>query len=528
MQEYENDREQDPAYGTGGEQPPTHGASGEPPPAHVAGSEQPPPAHVAGSQQTDAYWTGGYQSPQPPGYGSGGHQPPPYASGAEPPPGYAAGAQHPQAAAVGGQQPPQPPYSESWQSSGGSWPPPPGSGYGSWGTPPSPPRRRGRRAVAFAVVAVVGVGVGAAAAFGVTHGSQPTSSPGASAVPTPGSQRAPLQNTGTSNINATAIANAVTPSVVDITSKIKYQSETAEGTGIVISSSGLVLTNNHVVAGAGQVTAQIAGTSRTYTARVLGTDKTDDVALLQLQGASGLKAASIGDSSKVALGDEVVALGNEGGQGGTPTVNKGSITNLNRTITAGDQGSSNTETLHGMLQTDAGIAAGDSGGPLVNASGQVIGMDTAASSNNVSQSASIGFAIPVNHALSIARQIAAGHGSSTIQIGLPAFLGVQVCNVSEAQQCLTNGFAAPGGASTAPVSSGALIASALPGTPAASAGLAAGDVITRLDGASVTTKDSLTKAMQSHRPGDSVSVTWVDTNGRSHTANITLITGPAN
>jgi S1-C subfamily serine protease len=179
-----------------------------------------------------------------------------------------------------------------------------------------------------------------------------------------------------------------------------------------------------------------------------------------------------------------------------------------------------------MLQTDAHIGSGDSGGPLVNASGQVIGMDTAASSSNFGQSESVGFAIPINHALSIARQIAAGHGSSKIQIGLPAFLGVDVCNISEASQCLSNGFGQP--SSAAPVSSGALIAGVLPGTPAQSAGITAGDVITAVDGVNVTSKQSLTNTMRSHRPGESVPVTWVDTSGQRHTANVTLITGPAN
>jgi S1-C subfamily serine protease len=534
MREHENEREQDPAYGSGGEQPPAHGASSEQPPAGGVAGEQPPlygsageqpPAQEAASQQadsqhTDAFWGSG---PQPP-YASGGQQPPGYGSGAQHA-GYGGGAQHTQAFTVGGPQPPG--YSESWQSPGGAWPPPPGGPYGPWGTPPSPPQRRGRRVVAFAAVAILGVGIGAAAAFGITQGSQRTgSNPSAGSVPTPGSQRPPLQNTGTSKINVPAIANAVSPSVANITSKIKYRNETAEGTGIVISSSGLVLTNNHVVNGATQVSAQIDGAGRAYAARVLGTDKTDDVALLQLQSASGLKAAAIGDSSKVAVGDAVVALGNEGGQGGTPAVTSGAITNLNRTITAGDQGSADTETLHGMLQTDAHIGSGDSGGPLVNASGQVIGMDTAASGNNFGQSESVGFAIPINHALSIARQIAAGHGSSKIQIGLPAFLGVDVCNVSEASQCLSNGFGEP--TASAPVSSGALIAGVLPGTPAQSAGITTGDVITAVDGVNVTSKQSLTHAMRSHRPGQSVQVTWVDTSGQRHTANITLITGPAN
>ena len=575
MREHENEREQDPAYGTGGEQPPAHGASSAQPPTFGAAGEPPayeaasePPAHGAaseestytagtdpaygaaagqaaheaaddqphdepGSQHTDAFWTGGYQSPsygsdpdQPPGYG-GGAQAPGYGSSAPHPSGYVAGEQHTQAFAAGGQPPA---YSESWQSPGGGWPPPPSGPYGPWGTPPSPPPRRGRRAVAFAAVAILGVGIGAVAAVGLTRGPGPASSnPSAGAVPTPGSPRAPLQNTGTSKINAAAIAQSVSPSVADVTSKIKYTSETAEGTGIVLSSSGLVLTNNHVVNGAARVTAQIDGAGPVYTARVLGTDSTHDVALLQLVGASGLKAAAMGDSSKTEIGDSVVALGNEGGQGGAPTVTKGAITNLNRKITAGDQGSENTETLYGMLQTDAHIGSGDSGGPLVNASGQVIGMDTAAATSSFGQSESVGFAIPINHALSIARQIAAGQGSSTIQIGLPAFLGVRVCpSISGAAQCLADSATGLGNTPIAPVKSGALVQTALPGTPAQSAGIAPGDVIVRLDGTNVTSAESLTRAMRSHRPGQSVPVSWVDGNGQRHTANVTLVTGPAN
>ncbi len=464
MQGHENDRRQD-----------------------AADAEQ--PGRGIASQQTDAFW---FASQQP------AHE---------------------------GAQPPS--YPGPWQQSGGGWPPQPGDPAGPWAAPPEPPRR-GRRMLSFVVVAILGIGIGAAAAYGLARDNSPEPSSTANgAVPTPGTQRAPLQNTGTNKIDVQAIANAVSPSVADITSKLQYQNATAEGTGIVISSSGLVLTNNHVVNGATHVTAQIDGRGQTFAARVLGTDKTEDVALLQLQGASGLKAASIGDSSKVALGDPVVAIGNLFGQGGQPTATQGAITATNRTITAGDQGSGDSETLHGVLQTDARIGSGDSGGPLVNASGQVIGMNTAAASNNFNQTESIGFAIPVNHALSIARQIAAGHGSSTIQIGLPAFLGVQVCNISNAAQCMASGLGSGALGAIAPVRSGALVASALGGTPAQAAGITPGDVVTGLDGASVTSAQSLTKAMRSDRPGDKVSVTWVDTNGQQHSATVTLITGPA-
>lgn len=492
MQDQGNEREQAPPYGNGGEQPPTYGAAGTPPPGYGAGTP-------------------------PPEYGAGSVPPPEYGAASRPTEAFAA-------SSAGSEQPP--PYPAAPQSYGGSWPPPPGQygQYGSWGA--APPPRRGRRTLAFVLVAALGIGVGAAAAFGITRSeSQPTALPGAGAVPTPGAQRAPLQNTGTSKINIQAIANAVSPSVANITSRLAYSNQTAEGTGIVISPSGLVLTNNHVVNNSTQVTAQVNGGGRTFAARVLGTDRTDDVALLQLHGAAGLKAAVIGDSAKVAIGDAVVALGNVGGRGGSPAVTGGAITAVNQTITAGDQGSGDSETLHGMLQTDAYIAAGDSGGPLVNASGQVIGMDTAAAGNNFGQSPSIGFAIPIDRAVSISREIAAGHSSSTIQIGQRAFLGVGANDIAAGCPSTFNGFGQP--TTAAPVNSGALVCQAFPGTPAQSAGLSAGDVITGLNGAAITSAEGLTTAIRSHRPGDTISLTWVDTAGQRHTAGIKLIVGPA-
>lgn len=500
MQGDRNDREQDPVYGSGGDQPPPHGPASEQPPGTPAA--EPTSPYPAGTgqqgeetagQQTDAIWFGS--------------QRPPYGTADQPPP-----------------------YQGTWQTSGGGWPPQPGPG-GPWATSGQPPRRRGRRILSFAIVAILGVAIGAIAAFGVAHNNARQPSGATGVVPTPGSGQAPVQNTRTSRINVPAIAKAITPSVVNITSKLQYENATAEGTGVVISSSGLVLTNNHVIYRSTKVTADVGGTGRTFSVRVLGTDKTNDVALLQLQDASGVRAAPIGDASKVALGDPVVAIGNLGGQGGEPTVTQGSITALNRTITAGDQGGGNTETLHGVLQTDAAIGSGDSGGPLVNASGQVIGMDTAAATSNTAGSGHIGFAIRINNALAIARQIAAGHGSSTIQIGLPAFLGVSVCpSMSQAAECMAaNGLSDRGFGNTpiAPVRSGALIQNALPGTPAQSVGISSGDVITGLGGSRITSADSLTRAMRSHRPGDTVSVTWVDTNGQRHAATVRLTTGPA-
>ena len=268
---------------------------------------------------------------------------------------------------------------------------------------------------------------------------------------------------------------------------------------------------------------------------------TDDVALLQLQNASGLKTVSVGNSSQVTLGTPVLAIGNAGGQGGNPTVAQGIINATNRTITAGDEGSGTTETLHGMLQTSAQIQPGDSGGPLANAAGKVIGMDTAASSSGAesSSSSTMGYAVPINTALSIARQIAAGHSSSTIQIGLPGFLGVLVPQSDSSspqqqgqqQQGQSGGFGGLGGsgrgsqscvnnatantvpATIAPASSGALIDNVLCGSAAASAGLSAGDVITAVNGQAVTSPGSLTTIMSKYHGGDKVSVSYVATSG---------------
>ena len=354
------------------------------------------------------------------------------------------------------------------------------------------------------------------------------------------------------NLNTNAVAGKVEPGVVDITSALNYQSETAEGTGMVLNSNGLVLTNNHVINGANTVKATLVGSgNKSYTAQVVGYDATSDVALLQLEGASGLKTVSVGNSSQVSLGTPVLAIGNAGGQGGAPTVAPGIINATDRTITAGDEGSNTTETLHGMLQTSAQIQPGDSGGPLANAAGKVIGMDTAASSSssNSSSSSVLGYAIPINTALSIASDIAAGHGSSTIQIGLPGFLGVLVPQSSSSspqqqaqqQQGQEGGFGGGGGSQScvttntsssvpttiAPASSGALIDNVLCGSAAASAGLGAGDVITAVNGQAVTSPGSLTTIMAKYHGGDKVSVNYVSTSGSKQNVSLTLGTSPA-
>ncbi len=513
----------DPAAGPsqpGGYRPP--GGSTQPAGYTPPGGYTQPGGYTPSAGQSQA---GGYAQSQQPGYGQPGYGQPGYGQPGYGQPGYG-----------------QPGYGESgygqpgYGPAGGQgpWSPPPGGGDPPTGLPPygqEPPRRRGGRALVYVVVAALAAGVGAGTVLALHHNSAGSANSSISSQQIPSPQRNATNGNSTTTLNVQAVANKVEPGIVDITSTLKYQNGTAAGTGMVLSTSGLVLTNNHVVSGSTHLTATSVKTGVKYTATVVGTDATDDVALIKLQGASGLKTVQVGDSSKVALGTAVVAIGNAGGTGGSPTVTSGTITALNRTITASDEGSVNSETLHGMIQTNAPIAAGDSGGALANSAGQVVGMNTAANSQSFGgQGTSMGFAIPLNTALSIAREIAAGHSSSKIQIGPTGFIGVQVGSLSNASQCLAGsggGFGGGGVGYTPPVSSGALICSVIPSTPAASAGLTAGDVITAVNGQSVNSANSLTTIMSKFGPGKTISLTWVDTSRQKHTASITLIEGPA-
>ena len=344
-------------------------------------------------------------------------------------------------------------------------------------------------------------------------------------------------------LNDETVYNQVEPGVVDVNANLQYLDETAEGTGFVINAAaGLVLTNNHVIDDATSVTVTPVASGHSYQAKILGYDRSDDVALLQLPEATGLKAVKIGDSSHVTIGTPVLAIGNEAGQGGSPTVAPGVISNLDRTIKASDTSSGLIETLFGMLQTNADIRPGDSGGPLANAAGQVIGIDTAAGGTTVYS----GYAIPISQALSIANRIAAGDGSPSIQIGVPGFLGAlvpgsgsadprlqasqqrqQAGSVSSTQSSCITGAATTVPASIAPARSGALVDGVLCGTVAAAAGLFAGDVITSIRGRAVTTPGSLTAILNRTRPGLAVPLAWVSPGGGLHTALVTLGTGPA-
>ena len=324
--------------------------------------------------------------------------------------------------------------------------------------------------------------------------------------------------------NAASIATGVDPGLVDVNSNFGYQSSAGAGTGIVISSNGEVLTNNHVIDGATQITATDIGNGKRYSATVIGYDPSHDLAVLQLQGATGLKTAKLGNSLRLAVGDGVVGVGNAGGTRGTPSSAGGSITGLNQSVTAGDEFGGTSEQLSGLIETNAAIQPGDSGGPLVDSSGAVIGIDTAGSVGfDFPSSNGQAFAIPIDEAAQTALQIVSDHPVATTHIGPSAFLGVSVGPTNSS----SGGFGFSGASGSGSTVSGVPIASVLNGEPAQKAGLAAGDVITSLNGSSVGSRTALSTLMLAHHPGDLVRVGWTDTSGTAHTKTIQLASGPA-
>jgi S1-C subfamily serine protease len=318
----------------------------------------------------------------------------------------------------------------------------------------------------------------------------------------------------------------VAPGLVDIDTRLGYQGVADAGTGIVLSPSGDVLTNNHVISGATSIRVSTIGTSRSYPATVLGYDRTHDIAVLHLPGASGLPTAPLGDSSRVAVGDEVAAMGNAGGVGGPPTVTTGRVTALDKTITVSDDVTGAAQELSGLIQVSAPMRPGDSGGALVNTAGQVIGVNTAASTGfRLHPSGAEGFAIPINQALSIAKQILAGTASDTVHIGPTGILGIQVQEASPVGlPGLSGGWWSGDGLG----SPGTLVAGVMPGSPAERAGLAPGDVIVALDGIAVDSPATLTTLLTRHHPGDVVRLTWVDPRGQRQSAPVRLASGPPN
>lgn len=409
------------------------------------------------------------------------------------------------------------PYQGGWSPPGSGGPGgAPGWGYG-WGPP------RPRRSLPHAITAlllVVAVLVGLGIGHGVwrsVHGSLGSANQGGSGfglAPNGGGNNGNGGGLGSGGSSLGALsgtAAAVANDLVDINTSLSYQNGEAAGTGIVLTPDGLILTNNHVISGATDIKATDIGNGQTYTAKVVGYDRTHDVAVIKLQGASGLKTAKTGDSAKVTVGQVVVGLGNAGGVGGTPSSAAGHVTALGQSITAQDESNGTSEKLTDLIQTDANIQPGDSGGALINSAGDVIGMDTAASTGFSFQTqGNQGFAIPINTALSIAGQIRSRRASSAVHLGDTAFLGVEVDTSASASS-----------------TSGAVISGTIPNGPAAAAGITGGDTITSLGGAPIDSAGALTNLMSRYHPNDKVAVQWTDSSGASHSATLTLANGPA-
>jgi S1-C subfamily serine protease len=298
--------------------------------------------------------------------------------------------------------------------------------------------------------------------------------------------------------------------IVIVYNKLAYSGEAAAGTGMVLSSSGEILTNNHVVSGAGKLTVTVPATGKSYTGTVVGYDVADDVAVIKLSGASNLKTISP-RSLPVTNGLRVTAVGNAGGTGRL-TRAAGSVTATGTTITASDdQGSS--ETLTGLIETDAAVQPGDSGGPLVDSAGRVIGMTTAASAGGsfrfADAQASSGYAIPIAKALKIAKQIESGTSSTRVHIGATAFLGVSLSSTNDGYYD----------------QSGVTVEGVVSGGPAAKAGLQAGDVVVSLDGRTVDSPTTVRSYVLSKKPGQKVTVQYTDDAG-TYSTTLTLGSGP--
>ena len=412
-----------------------------------------------------------------------------------------------------------PPWQEAAPAaaSGGANPPPSmamiPSGPSSWSPDLSPPavkegtESKGRPSPGWvwAVISMVAALIGAVVGGGIVAVS---SHNGGSSTVKEISAGPALLN-GTTNIE-TVIAK-VLPAVVSIdatspapatqsifggTSGGAVQED--QGTGMIITSSGEVITNNHVIAGATTITVTLFGSLKALPATLVDTDPANDVALLQITNASNLPTVSYGNSDNVQVGDAVVAIGNALGlSAGTPTVTQGIISAKGRTVQAGDSSGNAAETLTNMFQTDAAINPGNSGGPLVDSSGKVIGMNTAvaASANGTSQAQNIGFAIPSNKIGQLLPALRSKSIGNQTRSGT-AFLGVSLETLTPQLRSAYNFVP----------SQGAVVLQVEAGSPAAVAGLQQGDVITSFEGKPVTSADQLATAIQNLHPGKKVSI----------------------
>lgn len=303
----------------------------------------------------------------------------------------------------------------------------------------------------------------------------------------------------TTATDATDATDAQEEGLVYINTVVDYGSGEGAGTGMVLTSNGTILTNHHVIEGATRIKVEIVSTGETFDADVVGYDDVSDVAVLQLQGASGLDTVDLDESGDVQVGDEVTAVGNANGDGAAASAAAGTVTALEQSITA--QSDAGAEQLTGLIEIDADVVSGDSGGAVYDSDGEVIGLTTAASSG---QADITGYAVPIEDAMTIVRQIESGQESGSVALGGSAFLGIQLSTQS----------------------SQPVVVGAVEDSPAATAGIDEGSTITAVGGTAVATADDVQSLIAGHTPGDRISVAWTDVQGQQHEQAVTLATGP--
>ena len=359
--------------------------------------------------------------------------------------------------------PPQPP----------SWPPPPPA------APPPAPRRGRTALLAAAVGAVVGALVAAGTVLALDDDDAPAASPPVVAGATPSDA-----------LDIRAVLGAVEGSVVtiDVGGGVAAGPFEGAGTGIVLDDDGHVLTNAHVVNGASTITVR-SSTGEEFDAELVGSFPAEDVAVVQAVDADGLVPATLGDSSALQVGDDVVAIGNALDLTGQPTVTEGIVSALDREI------SGDGIDLDDLIQTDAAINPGNSGGPLVAADGTVVGVNTAI----ISDAQNVGFAIAIDAVEPLIDELLAGNGEITADTG---FLGVETADLDAVAPAVLERFGID-------LDAGAFVVDVSPGTAAAEAGIAEGDVVIAVAGEETPTSGDVRAAIREHKAGDEVTITVV-------------------
>jgi S1-C subfamily serine protease len=313
------------------------------------------------------------------------------------------------------------------------------------------------------------------------------------------------------------LAARITPSLVDVETEIGNLGIGGAGSGVVLSTAGEILTNNHVINQATTVEVVTKANQKRYSAKVIGYDRNHDVALLQIQNPGRLTPAAIGDSTAVRIGEPILGIGNAGGAGGKPIRAPGKVNDVGQSISTSDELTGSTEQLKGLIEILADIRPGDSGGPLVNEAGQVIGVNTAASVNyKTSVPNGTGYAIPINDAMRIVTTIRGGRSTDEVHVGPTGIIGIAVAGPA----------LGPDGYISPSAKPGATITAVGYGTAGEAAGLQRGDTIVGVDGTPVDSPTRLTAITGRHQPGDRMSLDVVNQAGQRRTAAVVLHDGP--